>query len=254
MEKLNAITGWLWIKEGGRLFRRQPAELLTLFFAYMFLSLGITLIPIVGELLPLVLIPVFSMAFMEASRHIEQEKKVYPNLLLTGFRSPAFINLLLLGLLYVLSAGLAVLASSLVDGGEFLSFVIGQKPIDAQSIKDGVLMPGMLTTNLVYLLAIMGLWYAAPLIAWKRMSVGKAVFYSFFAVKSAGKAFTLYGLVWFLLLLVIAMISVVIALIVGQAIVVVLIVVPASVVLTVVIYTSFYPTYTKIFGYPDEQE
>lgn len=254
MEKLNAITGWMWIKEGGRLFRKQPAELLTLFFAYMFLSMGVTLIPLVGEYLPLILIPVYSMAFMQACRQIEQDKRVYPNLLLTGFRSPAFGNLLLLGVLYLLAAGIAVLASSLVDGGEFLSFVIGQTPVETKNIQEGTLLPGMLVTNLVYLAAILGLWYAAPLIAWKRMSVGKAVFYSFFAVKNASKAFTLYSLVWFLLIMVIAMVSVIIALIVGQAIVVVLIVVPASVVLTVIIYTSFYPTYVQIFGRPDEQE
>ena len=86
MEKLPANTGWIWVKEGFALFRKQPAELSTLFISYMFLMLGVGIIPVIGQILPLVLVPVFSMAFMQACVQIEQGKRIYPNLLLTGFR------------------------------------------------------------------------------------------------------------------------------------------------------------------------
>ena len=81
MEKLPANTGWIWIKEGFALFRKQPAEISTLFLAYMFLMLGLNLlqIPILGQILPVILVPVFAMAFMQACLNIEQGKRVYPN-------------------------------------------------------------------------------------------------------------------------------------------------------------------------------
>ena len=71
MEKLPAATGWQWIKDGFALFRKQPAELSTLFLTYMFLMMIITIIPLVGQVLPLVLVPVFSIAFMQACVQVE---------------------------------------------------------------------------------------------------------------------------------------------------------------------------------------
>ena len=89
MEKLPAKTGWLWVKDGFALFRKQAAEVSTLFLSYMFLMLALGIVPVIGQLLPLILVPVFAMSFMQACANIEQGKRVYPNLLLVGFRSPA---------------------------------------------------------------------------------------------------------------------------------------------------------------------
>ncbi|MES2106814.1 MAG: BPSS1780 family membrane protein [Pseudomonadota bacterium] len=253
MEKPTAKTGWLWVKEGFKLFLKQPAELLTLFFAYMFLSMAIGILPVVGQFLPLMLIPVFAMSFMQACRQIEQGKRVYPNLLLIGFRSPAFLRLLQLGVLYVVAVVLAIAVSSLVDDGALWDFVFGQKPMDNQAMRESQLFTGMMVAALVYLPAMMAFWYAAPLIAWNQMPVGKAVFYSFFAVQKAGGAFTVYGLAWMVLsVLLPTLLSVLVAVIVGQAVVVVLVVIPITIVLTVIMYSSFYPTYTDVFGRPDE--
>jgi hypothetical protein len=251
MEKLPAITGWLWVKEGFALFRKQPAEMSTLFLAYMFLMLAIGILPLLGQILPMVLVPVFSMAFMQACSHIEQGKKVYPNLLLTGFRSPAFRNLLKLGALYLLAAILAVAASALIDGGVFWQVMSGDKELDAETIRNSNMSLAMIFSAAVYTPAAMAFWYAAPLIAWQNMGVGKAIFYSFFAVKRAGKAFLVYGLAWFLIgVLLPAIFSSIIALIVAKAIAVVAVLLPLSLMLTVVMYCSFYPTYTHIFGRP----
>ncbi|MES2070242.1 MAG: BPSS1780 family membrane protein [Pseudomonadota bacterium] len=253
MNKPNAKTGWLWVKEGFKLFLKQPAELLTLFFAYMFLSMAIGILPVVGQFLPLMLVPVFAMSFMQACRQIEQGKRVYPNLLLVGFRSPAFLKLLQLGVLYIVAVVLAIAFSSLVDGGAFWDFIMGQKPIDSKDMRESSLFAGMLVAALAYLPAMMAFWYAAPLIAWNKMSVGKAVFYSFFAVQGAGGAFTVYGLAWVVLSIVLpTLLSLLVAVIVGQAVVVVITVIPITIVLTVIMYSSFYPTYTDVFGRPDD--
>lgn len=252
MEKLPANAGWLWVKQGFTLFRKQPAEMATLFLAYMFLMLIIGIVPLLGQILPMVLVPVFSMAFMQACTNIEQGKKVYPNLLLTGFRKPAFASLLKLGVLYLVAAVVAVAASALIDGGVFWQVMSSDKALDRETIRNSNMSLGMMFSAAIYIPAAMAFWYAAPLIFWQKMGVGKAVFYSFFAVKRAGSAFLVYGLSWMLIgVLLPALVSSLIAMLFAKSFVVMLILLPLSLMLTVVMYCSFYPTYTAVFGRPE---
>jgi len=250
MNKLPASAGWRWVKEGFALFRKQPAGLSTLFISYMFLMLTLNIIPVIGAVLPLILVPVFAMAFMQACVHVEQGKRVYPNLLLTGFRSPAFRSLLLLGVLYLLAAVLAVAASSVVDGGVFWNVMNGKMALDSPEVRESAMPLGMLFSAAIYTPAAMAFWYAAPLIVWKDMRLAKAVFYSFFAVKNAGKAFLLYGLAWFVLGVLLPTIASTILALLASKTLALFMLMPLSIVLTVVMYCSFYPTYTEFFGRP----
>lgn len=255
MEKLPAKTGWIWIKSGFALFRKQPAEISTLFLAYMFLMLAVGIIPVLGQLLPLILVPVFSMAFMQACVQIEEDKRVFPNVLLTGFRSPARKNLLLLGCLYLLAAIIAVAASVLIDGGVFWEAMTGQIPLDTKTVQESNMTLAMMFSAAVYVPFAMAFWYAAPLIMWQKMGLFKAVFYSFFAVQRETKAFLVYGLAWMLFgVLLPAIVSVIIALVVGNASITIMVLLPLSILLTVVMYCSFYSTYTHVFGKSDVAE
>ena len=60
MERIQASQGIEWIRQGFALFRQQPAELSMLFLLYMLLMFSLSLIPLLGQLLPLLLVPVFS--------------------------------------------------------------------------------------------------------------------------------------------------------------------------------------------------
>jgi hypothetical protein len=253
MEKMPASAGWIWVKEGFSLFRKQPAEISTLFLSYLFLMLAIGIVPLFGQILPMVLIPVFAISFMQACVHIEQGKKVYPNLLLVGFRSPAFSRLLQLGVLYLIAAVIAIAASTLIDGGVFWQVMSGQAEMDEKAIRDSSMSLAMLFAAAVYLPAAMAFWYAAPLIAWQNMGVGKAIFYSFFAVKRSGAAFLVYALAWILIgVLLPSIVSSIIGLIFGTQTVVMMLLLPLSLIMTVVMYCSFYPTYTHVFGRPEQ--
>lgn len=252
MQKFPASLGWLWIKEGFALFRKQPAELSTLFLSYFFLMIVVGVIPLLGQLLPLILIPVFAMAFMQACADVEQGKKVYPSLLLTGFRSPAFITLLKLGALYVLAAIIAISASSLIDGGVFFKTMTGQITLDAETVQGSNMSTAMIFAAVVYIPAAMAFWYAAPLIAWQKMGLMQAIFYSFFSVRRAGKAFLVYGLAWIMVgVLVPVFVSGIIGLVTGRSVVTMMILMTLSILMTVIMYCSFYPTYTHLFGKPN---
>lgn len=251
MHKLPAKSGWLWIKQGFSLFRKKPAEISTLFLTYMFLMLALGIVPIVGQLLPLILVPVFTIAFMQACVYIEKDQRVYPSLLLAGFRAPQFKSLLVLGLLYLLAALVAIGASALIDDGVLWQTMVSHGDVDPTDLQQSSMTLAMLFAAVVYIPAAMAFWFAAPLMVWQNMPLTKALFYSFFAVVGAGRAFILYAIGWLALgVIVPALISTIVALVIGSISITVFILLPLSVLLTVIMYCSFYPTYVEIFGRP----
>lgn len=251
MHKIPAQTGWRWFTQGFSLFRKQPAEISTLFLSYLFLMLGIGFVPVVGQILPLLLVPVFSMAFMQACLQIEQGKRIFPNLLLTGFRSPALSRLLMLGVLYLLAVAVAIGASTLIDGGAFLHMMTRAGGADPEALAKTNWAQGMLVAALVYLPAGMCFWFSAALVTWQDMPVAKALFYSFFAFIRAGRAFVLYALAWLLMGVILpSILSTMVALLFGSSVVSLLVLLPLSLILTAVLYCSFYPSYVTIFGGP----
>lgn len=246
MERQTAKSGWEWIAQGFALFKRQPAEMSSLFLSYMLLVLMVGFVPLLGQVLPVVLIPVFAIGFMQACAHIEAGRKVTPRLLATGFKSPALRRLLMLGLCYAIAIALAVAVSGLFDDGNFMSVMAGRRPADAQETD---ILPGMLVAMLIYIPAGMAFWHAATLIAWHGMPLGQALFYSFFAVLRAGRAFVVYILGWAVIgVLVPVLLTSLLAAVIGKPIVMLLVLVPLSLFLTVVMYCSFYPTYLAAFG------
>lgn len=257
MERLPASAGIDWIRQGFALFRKQPAELSMLFLLYMLLMFSLSLIPLLGSLLPLLLMPAFSMAFMQACVDITAQRKVRPGVLLTAFRSPALGSLLRLGVLYMLAAIAAIAASAVIDGGVFWKLLSGQIKPDSEAVASSNLPVAMLFSALIYLPFAMGFWHAAPLITWQRMTLFKAVFYSFFAVRRCGKAFLLYALGWFIIGFIAPLfIGSVLGLLVGKTMLGVLLpmlLVPMSVIFTLAMYCSFYPTYTAVFNPPEPQ-
>ena len=255
MQNIPSQVGIEWIRQGFALFRKQPAELSMLFLLYMLLMFAVSLIPLIGQALPLLLVPVFSMAFLQACVHIEQGKKVLPNLLWTGFRSPALPILLQLGVIYMLAAVFSVAASSVVDGGVFWKLLSGQLNPEKEKIVADALPLAMIFAALVYIPFCMALWHAAPLAAWQRMTLVKSIFYSFFAVRNCGKAFLAYGLGWIVMGIALpAFISAILMLAIGRSEIMMMVLMPFSIVMTIVMYCSFYPTYVQVFDRPGAEK
>lgn len=256
MERVPAIAGWHWIKQGFALFRRQPGEMSTLFVLYCCLNLMISLIPVLGAVLWFVLIPVFSMAFMTACNDIEQDKRVHPRVLLAGFRSPALKRLLALGACYLVAMLVAAVAAKIFDDGYLFQAIANQMnnppTADANQTEDPRLVKSALFLMGVYLSAILPLWFASPLIAWQNMSVGKAIFFSFFSVVRAIKAIALYALCWAAINIFVDFgIDAILQLLqVENFEIAAFVLMPFFLLLTVVMHCSYYASYAQIFGTP----
>jgi len=253
MTQVPAGTGWQWIRQGAALFRKQPLEISTMFLGYMFLTIASGIIPVLGQVLPLLLVPVFSMSFMQACVQIEEGKRIFPNLLLSGFRLPAFRKLLMLGALYLLAVIATVAASAVFDGGTFWRVMSGSLAFNSETLRES--SGAMIFSAILFTPVMMAFWFAAPLVAWQNMGITKAIFYSFFAVLRASRAFLIYSLAWFVLgVMVPVIVSALLAVLIGKAVVMMAVLLPISLVMTVIMYCSFYPMYTTFFDKPGAAE
>ncbi len=192
MSAIPAKTGWAWLKQGMGLFRKQPAALTTLLFANVLFSFGISVVPLLGGIAAVVLIPSLSMSFMQACLMIERGERVTPLVLLTGFRKPAVITLCKIGLVYLAITGVLSVIAYLMVGESFWKQAATAAPVVSRSDLMGVLLIAVLQ-----IATVMALCFASPLAFWQKMPAGKAVFYSFFAVVRSARVFLVMLLAWF---------------------------------------------------------
>ena len=105
--KLNVVpakTGTLWVRQGIRAFWKQPLALTGLFFMFMASMSILSIVPVLGSFLALMLLPAATLGLMAATREVELGKFPMPFILAAGFRTGADgkRNMVVLGLIYAL--------------------------------------------------------------------------------------------------------------------------------------------------------
>jgi hypothetical protein len=250
MSQLTASTGWAWLKQGAGMFRKQPAGLTTLLFADILISVLVGVIPFIGPMVAIVLVPCFSLAFMQACLLIDQNQRVTPDILLTGFRQPAVKTLLKVGLVYLaVFFVLAMVLRFAVDPDILKQAESGANPADIQRVNGGDML-GLLAVFLLQAIAVLTLSFTAPLTYWQKMETGKAVFYSFFAVLRAGRAFCVLLISWFAILF---GLCIVIAMLLGQSGAARIVIMWLFFLFFLLLQCALYAAYRQIFGTPAAQ-
>jgi hypothetical protein len=250
MNDLPARTGWEWLKQGMGLFRKQPAALTTLLFANILFSIGLSAVPLLGSVIAVVLIPSFSMAFMQACLMIENGDRVTPAVLLTGFRQPALAALCKLGLVYLGVSLLMMLITRLAIPPEVLMQMMPRP--DAKTPPD-IQTSHMLALFGVFLLdvaVLVTLCFAAPLTYWKHMGPGKATFYSFFAVIRTARPFLVLLAAWFAIFFGVCIIA---ALLFGDAALGRVVLMWLIFLFVLLLQCAMYAGYRTIFGKPADK-
>ena len=82
-----ARTGSLWVRLGIRTFLRQPLAMSGLFFLFMAAISVLGMIPYVGSVLSLALLPAATLGLMAATREATLGNFPMPMLLVTAFRA-----------------------------------------------------------------------------------------------------------------------------------------------------------------------
>jgi hypothetical protein len=250
MNDLPARTGWEWLKQGMGLFRKQPAALTTLLFANILFSIGLSAVPFLGSVIAVVLIPSFSMAFMQACLMIENGDRVTPAVLLTGFRQPALAALCKLGLVYLGVSLLMMVITRLAIPPEVLMQMMPRP--DAKTPPD-IQTSHMLALFGVFLMdvaVLVTLCFAAPLTYWKHMGPGKATFYSFFAVIRTARPFLVLLAAWFAIFFGVCIIA---ALLFGDAALGRVVLMWLIFLFVLLLQCAMYAGYRTIFGKPADK-
>ena len=86
LRKVNAATGLEWVKLGIRTFVRQPLAISGLFFMFMAAVTLLSVVPVLGTVIAVVLTPAINLGLMAASREATLGRFPMPSLLISAFR------------------------------------------------------------------------------------------------------------------------------------------------------------------------
>jgi hypothetical protein len=260
--KLTTIAprkGMQWVRLGVLTFLGQPLILSSFFFMYFILASLLRLVPLMGNVVALVLLPSFTVGFMEATRMLTAQKngvgngagqKPSPLILLTAFRQGRSSTqaMLTLGALYAGAVVLVIAASALADGGQFAQMYFGGAQANPEAQKDDVLMASTLLICVLYTPVSMLFWHAPALVLWHGVAPVKAIFFSTVACWRNLKAFALYSLGWVCLSVCMGTLLAMLGLLISQS-VLGIVMLPAMVILVAMFFTSQYFSFIDSFDF-----
>jgi len=254
-----ARTGATWVKRGFRAFTQQPLAFSGMFAAFLFVVFMLTLIPLIGPLLLLGLLPLGSLGFMIATRDAQQGQLPLPRAFIDPLRrGPAGLRaMVLLGVIYAVASVAIIALSEWVDGGALDTLM--QTLADGKATPEGVaeqLANPRLEAGLLLRFGLAGLlsvpfWHAPALVHWASQGVAQALFSSTVACWRNKGAFAVFAFTWVGVVLAFAVVANLVAALLGQAQLIALLAMPASLILSTVFYASLYFTFADCFDLGD---
>jgi len=192
-----ARTGFKWAKQGMRTFWRQPLALSGLFFLFMITVSIVSIVPMVGSALALIVLPGLTLGMMAATQTASEGKFPMPGVLFVAFKAgPNRKAMLHLGGLYAVIFLGVMLISTLADGGTFAKVYLGEAKMTPDVVTADSFQTALWLSMLLYIPLSMMFWHAPALVYWYGMPAVKSLFFSFVACWRNLKAFAVYVLAW----------------------------------------------------------
>jgi hypothetical protein len=250
--KLNIVpakTGVQWFKLGVRTFVKQPLALSGLFFMFMAVMSVLTLIPVIGNVLALALLPAATLGLMAATEETTKGKFPMPTVLLSAFRAgkAQLRAMLVLGMLYAVGFLLVLAISATVDGGKFARLYLIGGSMTPEILMEPDFESAVLLAMCLYMPLSLLFWHAPALVHWHGVTPVKSLFFSMVACLRNFWAFTVYSLVWLGAFLAMGMVVAVIAALLGSPEAVSGIMFPVAMVMAAMFFTSIYFTFRDCF-------
>lgn len=250
--KLNVVearSGSKWVRQGIRVFWKQPIAMGGLFFLFMAIMSLSTLLPVVGSFIALSLLPAATLGLMAASREVELGKFPMPTILAIAFRASKERkhDMVVLGLLYALGFVGVMGLSALVDGGGFAKLYLVGGKLDAATIMDPNFQNAMWLSLLLYLPLSMVFWHAPALVHWHGVPAIKSLFFSSVACLRNWRAFLVFGLLWTVVYMSTALILSLVSGLMGNGELVSVTLLPAMLMLAAMFFCSVYFSFRDCF-------
>jgi hypothetical protein len=244
---LPASAGWAWLREGLALFRRQAFAFTALVILYSMALMVLANVPLVGLPLAALLVPFGTLGITAAGRDAQRNVMPLPSLLIDGFKGPQRNALLRLGLVHAGLILLMVVITTFFARDELANWKIVEGQVDSASVAGNVPWDAIAVMALVYLPILMLTWFAPQLVAWHRLPVGKAMFFSLFACWRNKWPFLVLGLALGALVIAVSWLTSLLMGLVGASPALgSMLLAPIALVLTSVAYSTQYPIYRSV--------
>jgi uncharacterized membrane protein len=201
VQKVSASHGWLWIQHGYRLIMRSPLQAISLSMMFALGMFMAMLIPLVGVLFAVLLMPVLMAGYMRACRALEYSENINPRYIFAGFESRtsqlvAVGGLLLLGMIAVSMATVSM-------GGQELNAILAgfQTNQDATVLIDALFAPesGLRMTMLIgfalFFMLMLAVQFAPMLVYFDQVTPKDALKISLIASVRNILPFSVYSLI-----------------------------------------------------------
>ena len=253
--------GARWVRDGFAVFVRFPLAFAGVFAMCLVAMATLSLLPFIGVVLLLVLLPAGSLAFMIATRLAVRGTVPIPGVFIELLRSERSrrIGLVKVGLAYAAATLVVMWLSDALDGGRLDALIValptGNKTpeVFAAKLADPRLQFGLLLRLLLAAGLSVPFWHAPALIYWGGLGWAKSLFFSTMACWRNKGAFVVYGLVW-------AAVTIGVMIAVGFSLALfgqagpALAAMPVTLVLTTVFYVTLFFTFADCFEMaPDDR-
>ena len=246
-----ARQGALWVRQAFRVFFRQPLAFSALFFLFVFGAFLLLVLPFIGALAMLTLLPTVTLGFMIATQQSESGRFPLPGVFLQPFRGERsrVRSLIQLGVAYAVASLAMMLLADVLDGGRFAQV---QESVMRGDSADGGIEDAAAQSSVLLRLALalplsIAFWHAPALVHWCGVSAGKSVFFSLVACWRNRGAFIVYALTWAGVIALFGVMSTLVFSLLSASQLASLAALPAALMFSTVFYVSLYFTFADCF-------
>lgn len=236
---LQAGQGWQWIKQGYALFMKAPLLWMVLLLICFIAAAGLSAVPVVGEPLASLLLPVVLAGLMVGCRALEHGEELELAHLFSGFQQRT-AQLVTLGGIALVGQFLIFGAMMMVGGAALVGILMSGQPVeDPEIVKQAVSGAGIavLLGLTLFSVLLMAMQFAPMLVYFNNATPLEAMKLSLRAFVNNIGAMSVYG-VTFILLAILASIPMMLG----------------WLVLLPIVFTSLYACYCDIFPAAKENQ
>ena len=231
-QRLKAGQGWEWIKQGYALFMKAPLLWIVVLIICVVAAVGISSIPVLGEPLVSLLMPVIMVGLMVGCRALSQDEELELAHLFSGFKQRTS-QLVTLGGISLVSQYLILGLMMMIGGATLVGILMNAQPdIDPNVMMQAVAGAGIsvLLGIVLFCLLMMAMQFAPMLVYFREVPPVQAMKLSLRAFYHNAGPMLVYGMT-FLLLAILASLPMMLG----------------WLVLLPLVFTSLYASYNDIF-------
>jgi len=191
---VDAGRGWEWIVEGFALFKKQPGTWILVLVVLLVCSIVISLVPVVGTLINMVIVQIFMGGLMLGCRALDGDGTLELSHLFAGFNQKTS-DLVVLGVLALIGWIIAFIPALLIVGGGALMTMMHGGQLAALGALSMTFLLSLLLALALAVPVYMAIWFAPALIMFHDMKPLDAMKSSFFACLKNIVPFLLYGII-----------------------------------------------------------